>query len=86
MKTSCASYRVSYHIAVAGEANIFAETQIKLHEVKTAICVLGERSKKKFVTVQLSHNTVKSHSKFVSRYRKTIGAPIYISLCFFVAT
>jgi len=46
MKTSCASYRASYHFAVAGEANIFAETQIKLYEEKTVICVLGERSKK----------------------------------------
>jgi len=67
MKTPNASYRVSYHIAVAEEANTFAETRFKLYEVKMAICVLGERSKKKFETVHLSTNTVKSHSRFVSR-------------------
>jgi hypothetical protein len=67
MKTPNASYRVSYHIAVAVEANTFAETRFKLYEVKMAICVLDERSKKKFQTVHLSTNTVKSHSRFVSR-------------------
>jgi hypothetical protein len=50
--------------------------------VKVANCVLGERSKKKFETVQLSNNTVKSHSRFVSRYRKTFGFPIYMSFVF----
>jgi hypothetical protein len=35
-----------------------------------ATCVLGEQSKKKLETVQLSNDTVKSHSRFVSRYRK----------------
>jgi hypothetical protein len=73
MKTPDAFYRVSYHISVAGEANTFAETRIKHYEVEMAICVHGERSKKKLATVQLSNNTVKSHSEFVSRYRKTIG-------------
>jgi predicted nucleic acid-binding OB-fold protein len=77
---------VSHHIAVAGEANTFTETLIKLYEVKMAICVLGERSKKKFETFELSNNTVKSHSRFGSRYRKRIVVPIYSSLCFFVAT
>jgi hypothetical protein len=86
MKTPDASYRGSYHIAVAEEANTFAETRIKLYEVKIVICVLGEESKKKFETVQLSKKTVRSHSRFVSRYRKIIGVPIYLSLCVFVAT
>jgi formylmethanofuran dehydrogenase subunit B len=86
VKKTDASYRVSYHIAVVGETNTFAETPIKLHEVKMAICVLDEEQKKKFETVHLSNNTVKSHSRFVSRYRKVFGVPIYISLYFFVAT
>jgi hypothetical protein len=42
VKKTDASYRVSYHIAVAGENNTFAETPIKLHEVKMVICVLDE--------------------------------------------
>jgi hypothetical protein len=67
MKAPNASYRVSYHIAVAEEANTFAETQFKLYEVKMAICVLGERSKNKFETVHFSTYTVKYHSRFVNR-------------------
>jgi hypothetical protein len=72
VKTPDASYRLSYHITVAGEANTFAENRIKQHEVKMAICVLGERLKKKFETILLSNNTVKCHSRFVSRYSKKL--------------
>jgi len=42
VKKPDASYRVSYHIAVAGETSTFAETRIKLREVKMTICVLDE--------------------------------------------
>lgn len=40
------SYIVSYHIALAGEAHIVAETLIKRCAVEMATCVLGEQSKK----------------------------------------
>jgi hypothetical protein len=54
-----ASYRVSYRIAFGGAAHTIAETIIKPCAIEMAACVLGEQSKKKLGTVQLSNNTVK---------------------------
>jgi hypothetical protein len=62
-----ASYRVSYRIALAGEAHTFAETLIKLCAVEMA-SVLGEQSKKKLDTVQLSNNAVKRRIEDLSAY------------------
>jgi hypothetical protein len=50
---------VSYCIAFAGETHTIAETLIKSCSIEMAACVLGEQSKKKLETVQLSNNTVK---------------------------
>jgi hypothetical protein len=50
---------VSYRIALAGEAHTVAETLLKQHAVEMTTCVLGEQTKKKLETGQLSNNTVK---------------------------
>jgi hypothetical protein len=52
---------VSYCIALEGEAHSSAETRNKPCAIEMATCVLGEQSKKKLETVQLSNNTVKYH-------------------------
>lgn len=54
-----ASYRVSYRIVLAGEANTVGETLIKT-------CVLGEQWKKKSETVQLFNNTVERRIRDLS--------------------
>jgi hypothetical protein len=59
IKTHEVCYRVIYHIALAGEAHTVPETLIKLCAVEVTTCVLGEQSKKKLETVQLSSITVK---------------------------
>jgi hypothetical protein len=56
-----ASYRVIYHIALAGKTHIITETLIKPYAVKMAECMLDEQAKKKLETIQLS-----SHSRSIS--------------------
>lgn len=46
------SCRVGYRMALAGEANTFAEMLIKICAVEMATCVLGEVSLKKLETAQ----------------------------------
>jgi hypothetical protein len=46
-----ASYRVSYHIALAGKVHTVAETIIKTCAMGMATCLLGEESKKKLERV-----------------------------------
>jgi hypothetical protein len=53
------SYRVSCLTALAAEARTVAETLVKLCALEMATCVLGEESRKKLDTVQLSNNAVK---------------------------
>lgn len=53
-----ASYGVSCCTALA-EAHTFAETPIKPCAMEMTTCALGEHSKKKVETVQLSTHTVK---------------------------
>jgi hypothetical protein len=60
MKAPEVSSRVSYRIALAGEATTVAENLIKPCAVEMAICVFGEQSNKKFESVQASNNTVNS--------------------------
>jgi hypothetical protein len=55
------SYRSSYCSALVGEAHTVAETLIKPYALEKTTCVLGEQSKNKLETIQLSsNNTVKS--------------------------
>lgn len=49
---------MSYRITLAGETHAVAETLIKPHAVEIAVSVLGEQSKKKPETHQLSNNNV----------------------------
>lgn len=59
MKIPVASYRVSYCTAFAGEAHTVLKSLIKPLAVEMVTRTLGEESKKKLETVQLSNNTVK---------------------------
>ncbi|GBM26888.1 Zinc finger BED domain-containing protein 5 [Araneus ventricosus] len=54
-----ASYKVSYRIALAGEAHVIGESLIKpcFHDIVS--CVLGESYSKQVESVSLSNNTVK---------------------------
>ena len=65
MKKTDASYRVSCRIADA-EAHGAAETLLKLCSVEMATCVLGELSKKKLATLQLSKIIVKRRIQDIS--------------------
>ncbi|XP_029768663.1 zinc finger BED domain-containing protein 5-like [Terrapene carolina triunguis] len=53
-----ASYRVSYRIALAGEAHTIGEMLIKPCTKDIVTCMLSEQSGKKIDAVQLSNNTV----------------------------
>ncbi|GBO11658.1 Zinc finger BED domain-containing protein 5 [Araneus ventricosus] len=58
-KITEASYKVSYHTALAGEAHVIGESLIK-HCVQDIVsCVLGESYSKQVESVSLSNNTVK---------------------------
>jgi hypothetical protein len=59
-----ASYRAGYGTALAVEVHTFADTLITPRVVEMSTCVLGEQSKKKEETVNLSNNTVKHRIKF----------------------
>jgi len=65
---------VSYGTALAEEAHTVVETQIKSRAVEMTNCVLGEQSKKKLETFQLSNNTIKHHIQDVSRYKKKLAS------------
>ena len=58
MEKPLASYRMSYRIALAGEAHTAAEILMKSCAVVNCNCVFGERSEKKLDTGQLSNNNV----------------------------
>ncbi|XP_043397851.1 LOW QUALITY PROTEIN: zinc finger BED domain-containing protein 5-like [Chelonia mydas] len=58
-----APYRVSYHIALAGEAHSIGEKFIKPCAKDIVTCMLSEQSGKKIDAVQLSNNTVARRSK-----------------------
>jgi hypothetical protein len=66
MKSPEDSYRASSHIVIREEAHTAAETLIKPRGVEMETCELGEESKKKLQTVQLSNNTVKHHIQDLS--------------------
>jgi hypothetical protein len=59
-----ASYRASYRIELAGEAQIIAETLIKLHAVEMAKCMLEIYVTEELENIQLSNNT--SHKGNIS--------------------
>ncbi|XP_030413233.1 zinc finger BED domain-containing protein 5-like [Gopherus evgoodei] len=56
-----ASYRVSYCIALAGEAHTIGETLINPCVKDIVACMLSEQSGKKIGAVHLSNNTVAHH-------------------------
>ncbi|GBM23703.1 Zinc finger BED domain-containing protein 5 [Araneus ventricosus] len=58
-KITEASYKVSYRIALAGEAHVIVESLIKPCVQDIVSCVLGESYSKQVESVSLSNNTVK---------------------------
>ncbi|GBL90425.1 Zinc finger BED domain-containing protein 5 [Araneus ventricosus] len=58
-KITKASYKVSYRIALAGEAHVIGESLIKPCVQDIVSCVLGESYSKQVESVSLSNNTVK---------------------------
>ncbi|GBL97534.1 Zinc finger BED domain-containing protein 5 [Araneus ventricosus] len=54
-----ASYKVSYRIALAGEAHVIGESLIKPCLQDIVLCVLDESYSKQVESVSLSNNTVK---------------------------
>jgi hypothetical protein len=73
MKTPEDSYRASSHIALRGEANTVAEILMKPCAVEMETCELGEESKKKLKTVNLSNNTVNLSINTVNLSNNTVN-------------
>lgn len=70
-----------------GEAHTAAETLIKPCAVEMETCELGEESKKKLKTIQLSNNTVKHHVQDLSAdLEKQLVSQLIPSFACFVET
>lgn len=66
---------MSYRIALAGEAHTVAETLLKKSAVEVAPCVLGEETRKKLETGQLSNKLLNLAFKICQQARKNNRRP-----------
>ena len=68
------SCRLTYRIALTGEATPAAGTLIKPYAVEVPTCVFGGQSNKKLVSVQSFNNSVKRSIQDLSAHLgKTVG-------------
>lgn len=70
-RNSEVSYRVGYHIALAGELHTIAESLIKLCRVDIAEFLLDEKPVKEITAVPLSNDTVTLQINDLAANRKT---------------